>query len=74
MPTEGQKGKPVHQPIISRPGRTKITVAWAAAEDAIVWTILFSQMVAPLNRRSTAMEMTAAGIEVAKVRATFSPA
>ncbi|MCY1171350.1 hypothetical protein D9M73_114580 [compost metagenome] len=40
---------------------------------ATVCTMLFSRIVAPLNIRSTAMEMTAAGIEVAKVSPTLSP-
>ena len=43
------------------------------AADAIVWIMLFSWTVwSPQNRR-TAIEMTAAGIEVAKVRPTFRP-
>ena len=43
------------------------------AADATVWTILFSRMVEEANRRSTAIEITAAGIEVAKVRPTRRP-
>ena len=43
------------------------------AAEATVWTILFSRMVALANILSTAIEMTAAGIEVAKVRPTLSP-
>ena len=43
------------------------------AAEAIVWTMLFSRMSGPGTKRSTAIEITAAGIEVAKVRPTFSP-
>jgi len=42
MPKLIQNGKPVHQPIITRPGRTKITEAMAPAAEATVWTMLFS--------------------------------
>ena len=43
------------------------------AAEAMVWTILFSRIEELRNQRSTAIEMTAAGIEVAKVRPTLSP-
>ena len=43
------------------------------AAEATVWTMLFSWMVESRNARSTAMEMTAAGIEEAKVSPAFSP-
>lgn len=43
------------------------------AAEAMVCTMLFSLMLWPLNRRSTAMEITAAGMEVAKVKPTFRP-
>ena len=43
------------------------------AAEATVWTILFSRMFEPLNIRSTAIEMTAAGMEVAKVSPTRKP-
>jgi hypothetical protein len=43
------------------------------AAEATVWTMLFSRMVEELNQRSTAIEMTAAGIEVAKVSPTSRP-
>ena len=43
------------------------------AADAIVWTMLFSWTVWSPQKRRTAIEMTAAGIEVAKVRPTFRP-
>ena len=73
MPKVVQKGKPVHQPIITRPGRTKITELIAPAAEATVWTTLFSQMVESLKARSRAIEMTAAGIEEAKVKPTLRP-
>ena len=56
-----------------RPGSTKMIAASVPAADAMVWTILFSRMVDPRTKRSTAIEITAAGIEVAKVMPTFSP-
>ena len=68
-----QNGKPVHQPIITRPGRTKINADRVPAAEATVWTILFSWIVAPLKARSTAIEITAAGIEEANVSPAFSP-
>ena len=40
---------------------------------ATVWTMLFSKMFEDLKSRNTAIEITAAGIEVAKVSPTFSP-
>ncbi len=43
------------------------------AADAIVWTMLFSWMVASRNALSTAIEITAAGIEVAKVMPILRP-
>ena len=73
MPTQVTYGKPLHQPIITSPGSTKIIADSVPAALAMVCTMLFSRMVAPLNARSTAMEITAAGIEVAKVRPIFSP-
>ena len=72
-PKVGRNGTLAHQPIINRPGRTKITDDSVPAAEAIVWTMLFSWMVEVLNARSRAIEMTAAGIEVAKVRPTFRP-
>ncbi len=45
----------------------------APAAEATVWTMLFSQIVESRNARSSAIEITAAGIEVAKVIPTFSP-
>src|SRR5580700_7449261 len=68
-----QNGNPVHQPTITSPGSTKITDESVPAADATVCTILFSQIVAFLNIRKTAIEMTADGIEDANVRPTLSP-
>lgn len=52
---------------MTRPGSTKTMAESVPAELAIVWTMLFSWIVAPESSRSTAMEITAAGIEVANV-------
>jgi hypothetical protein len=71
--TEIQYGNPVHHPIITRPGSTKMIEESVPAAEATVWTMLFSWIVIPLNPRSTAMEMTAAGIEVAKVNPALRP-
>ncbi len=70
---ETQYGNPVHQPMITMPGSTKMTEDRVPAAEATVCTMLFSWTVMPLNPRSSAMEMTAAGIEVAKVRPALSP-
>src|SRR5579872_1099427 len=70
---DAQYGKPVHQPMITSPGRTKMIDDSVPAADATVWTMLFSWIVTPLNLRSTAIEMTAAGIEVEKVNPALSP-
>jgi hypothetical protein len=43
------------------------------AAEATVCTMLFSWIVAPLSARSTAIEITAAGIEVANVSPALSP-
>ena len=59
--------------MITMPGSTKMIEDRVPAAEATVCTILFSWTVMPLNPRSTAMEITAAGIEVAKVRPAFSP-
>ena len=39
-----QYGKPCHQPIMIRPGSTKMMAASVPAADAIVWTMLFSRI------------------------------
>src|SRR5258708_32657860 len=56
-----------------RPGSTKMIAASVPAAEAIVWTMLFSRMLEFPTKRMTASEITAAGIEVAKVRPTLSP-
>jgi hypothetical protein len=71
--TDSQNGKPVHQPTMIRPGRTKMIADSVPAAEAMVWTILFSWMVASRTILSTAIEMTAAGIEVAKVIPSLRP-
>ena len=43
------------------------------AADATVCTILFSKIVAFLKNRSTAIEITAAGIDDANVNPTLRP-
>src|SRR5215469_3122273 len=70
---DSQKGNPDHQPTITRPGNTKIIDAIAPAADATVWTMLFSRIFEPGKTLSTAMDMTAAGMDEAMVRPTFSP-
>ncbi len=55
------------------PGSTKMIAASVPAALAIVWTMLFSRIVAPLKKRRIAIEITAAGIDVAKVSPTLSP-
>ena len=59
---------------MTRPGSTKTIADSVPAADAIVWTMLFSWMVRSGKNLSTAIEMTAAGIDVAKVRPIFRPA
>ena len=68
-----QYGIAVHQPIITKAGNTNTIVATAPAALPMVWTILFSTIVAPPMVRSTAIEITAAGIAVEKVSPTRSP-
>ena len=58
---------------MTRPGSTKMIAASVPAALATVCTMLFSRMFEDLNSRNTAMEITAAGIEVAKVSPTLSP-
>ena len=43
------------------------------AAEACVCTILFSKILLPLKNFKTAIEITAAGIDEAKVRPTFRP-
>src|SRR6202040_688931 len=58
---------------MTRPGSTKMMADNVPAADATVCTMLFSWMVVPLKPRSTAIEITAAGIDVAKVNPAFRP-
>ena len=58
---------------MTSPGSTKMIAASVPAALATVWTMLFSRIVDPLNSLRIAIEITAAGIEVAKVSPTLSP-
>jgi hypothetical protein len=58
---------------MTRPGSTKMMEDSVPAAEATVCTMLFSWMVALRMPRSTAMEITAAGIEVAKVSPALRP-
>jgi hypothetical protein len=52
----------------------KITpAARLSPADAAVWTMLFSRMLDRRNSRSTAIEMTAAGMEAETVMPALSP-
>ena len=73
MATDCQNGNSSHQPIITRPGRTKMIELMAPPTEATVCTVMFSQMVEVRNARSTAIEITAAGMAEAKVRPTSRP-
>src|SRR5207302_8095449 len=70
---EIQKGNSVHQPIMIKPGNTKMIDESVPAADATVCTMLFSCTVAFLKPRSIAIEITAAGIDVEKVRPALRP-
>jgi len=70
---EIQNGNPVHQPIMIKPGRTKMIDDNVPAADATVCTMLFSCRVAFLKLRKIAIEITAAGIEVENVRPALRP-
>ncbi len=72
-PNVSQNGKPCQCPIITSPGRMKITDDSVPAADACVCTMLFSRMFVPPMARSTAIEITAAGIADENVRPTFRP-
>jgi len=73
MATDVQYGKPVHHPTMIRPGSTKMMADSVPAAEATVWTMLFSWIVASWKARSTAMEITAAGIDVEKVIPALRP-
>src|SRR5215211_7330590 len=70
---EVQKGKPVHQPTITSPGRTKMIAESVPAAEATVCTMLFSKIDEFLKALRIAIEITAAGIDEAKVRPTRRP-
>ncbi len=73
MPKLIQNGKPFHQPMMIRPGSTKMIEDSVPAAEATVCTMLFSCMVEFFSERRMAIEITAAGIEVAKVRPALRP-
>ena len=73
MRNDSQKGKPVHQPTITRPGSTKMIAESVPAAEATVWTMLFSRIDESFTALRMAIEMTAAGIDEAKVRPTLRP-
>ena len=73
MMNEIQNGNSVHQPIMIRPGKTKMIDESVPAADATVWTMLFSWTVAFLKLRRIAIEITAAGIDVEKVSPALRP-
>src|SRR6266581_4997698 len=70
---EIQKGNSVHQPIMIRPGNTKMIDESVPAAEATVCTMLFSCTVASRKPRRIAIEITAAGIEVEKVSPALRP-
>ena len=55
------------------PGRTNTIADSVPAADAMVCTMLFSWIVEFLKLRRSAIEITAAGIDVATVKPIFSP-
>ena len=68
-----QNGNPVHHPTITSPGSTKMIAESVPAADATVCTMLFSRIDESLTTLSTAIEITAAGIDDAKVSPTLRP-
>src|SRR5918996_970273 len=66
-----QNGKPTHQLTITSPGRTKMIAESVPAADATVWTMLFSRIDESLTALRSAIEITAAGIDDAKVSPTL---
>jgi hypothetical protein len=73
MRNDCQKGNPVHHPTITSPGRTKMIAERVPAAEATVWTMLFSRIDEFLKALRIAIEITAAGIDEAKVRPTRRP-
>jgi hypothetical protein len=72
-PKDSQNGNSSPPADHHQAGQDEDDRAHGPAAEATVWTMLFSQMVAVLKARRIAMEMTAAGIEEAKVSPTFRP-
>src|SRR5687767_4892034 len=68
-----QNGNPVHHPTITRPGRTKMIAESVPAADATVCTMLFSRIDESFTLLRIAIEITAAGMDEAKVRPTLRP-
>ena len=66
-------GKSRHQPIMTRPGSTKMIAESVPPEEATVWTMLFSRIVPVLKARKMPIEMTAAGMDDAIVMPTRRP-
>src|SRR6202022_2195309 len=73
MRNDCQKGNPVHHPTITSPGKTKMIAESVPAAEATVWTMLFSRIVESFTALRIAIEITAAGIDEAKVRPTLRP-
>jgi hypothetical protein len=72
-PAVCQNGKPFQYPTITSPGKMKMIADKVPAAEACVCTMLFSRMLESLKKRSTAIEITAAGIEEENVRPTLRP-
>src|SRR5574338_1053942 len=73
MRNDSQNGNPVHHPMITSPGSTKMIAESVPAADATVWTMLFSRIDESLTALRIAIEMTAAGSDDANVRPTVRP-
>ena len=73
MKKDSQNGNPVHQPTITSPGKTKMIAESVPAADATVCTMLFSRIEESLTALRMAIEITAAGIDDAKVSPTLRP-
>ena len=73
MRNDCQNGNPVHHPTMTSPGRTKMIAERVPAADATVCTMLFSRMDESLTVLRIAIEITAAGIDDAKVSPTLRP-
>ena len=73
MPAVCQNGKPFQYPTITNPGKLKMIADKVPAAEACVCTMLFSRMFGSLKKRSTAIEITAAGIDEENVRPTLRP-